>query len=133
MVGSPSSVCGGTTETGKSHTRSRGRRRLVLRGRSILVDRWFDTSVFSTPELYTYGNGGRNTVIGPGYRNSTLGLYKNFFIKERHRIQFRMEFFNAFNNVNLNNPDTNFQSGNIGRISSSDPARQIQFGLKYSF
>jgi hypothetical protein len=62
-----------------------------------------------------------------------LGFYKNFIIKERCRIQFRTEFFNAFDNVNLDPPDTSFDSTNFGRIFSSAPARQIQFGLKYYF
>ncbi len=97
------------------------------------ADRWFDTSVFSEPAPYTFGNAGRNIIIGPGYQYWTLGLFKNFTIKERHRIQFRAEFFNAFNNVNLYDPDTNFDSPNFGRIYGSNPARQIQFGLKYSF
>ena len=97
------------------------------------ADRWFNTSVFSEPAPFTFGNAGRNLVIGPGNQTWTLGLYKNFLIKERHRIQFRTEFFNAFNNANLDNPDTNFDSANIGRIFGSAPARQIQFGLKYNF
>ena len=97
------------------------------------ADRWFDGSVFSEPAPFTYGNAGRNIIIGPPNQTWTFGLYKNFMIKEQHRIQFRAEFFNAFNNVNLANPDTNFDSSNLGRISGSDPARQIQFGLKYNF
>jgi outer membrane receptor protein involved in Fe transport len=96
-------------------------------------DQWFDKSVFSQPADYTYGNAGRNIVIGPGYQYWTLGIYKNFYIKERHRIQFRTEFYNAFNNVNLNNPSGNYDSANFGRVTGSDYARQIQFGLKYSF
>lgn len=97
------------------------------------ADRWFDTSVFSEPAPYTFGSAGRNLIIGPGNQTWTLGLFKNFKIKEQHRIQFRSEFFNAFNNVNLGNPDTNFDSPNFGRISNSAYARQIQFGLKYYF
>jgi hypothetical protein len=96
-------------------------------------DKWFDSSVFSEPAPYTFGNAGRNIIIGPGRQSWTLGVFKNFYIKERHRIQFRTEFFNAFNNVNLSNPDTGFDSTNIGRIFGSENARQIQFGLKYSF
>jgi outer membrane receptor protein involved in Fe transport len=97
------------------------------------AERWFDRSVFFEPAPFTYGNAGRNIVIGPGNQTWTFGLYKNFLIAEPHRLQFRVEFFNAFNNVNLNNPDTGFDSQNRGRIFGSDPARQIQFGLKYYF
>jgi hypothetical protein len=95
--------------------------------------RWFNTSVFSEPAPFTYGNAGRNIIIGPANQTWTLGLYKNFMIREPHSLQFRVEFFNAFNNVNLNNPTTGFDSPNLGRIFGSAPARQIQFGLKYYF
>jgi outer membrane receptor protein involved in Fe transport len=100
---------------------------------SPTADRWFDTSAFSEPAPFTYGNAGRDIVIGPNNQTWTLGLFKNFMIREPHRLQFRAEFFNAFNNVNLNNPDVNFDSSNLGRINGSAPARQIQFGLKYYF
>ena len=100
---------------------------------SPTADRWFDTSVFSEPAPYTFGNAGRNLVIGPNNQTWTLGLFKNFMIREPHRLQFRVEFFNAFNNVNLNNPEGSFDSPNLGRINASAPARQIQFGLKYYF
>ena len=62
---------------------------------------------------------GRNIIIGPGNQTWTLGFYKNFLIAEPHALQFRVEFFNAFNNVNLNNPDTGFDSPNLGRIFGS--------------
>ena len=97
------------------------------------ADRWFDKSVFSEPAPFTYGNAGRNIIIGPGNQTWTLGLFKNIGITETQRIQFRVEFFNAFNNVNLNNPDAGFDSPTLGLISGSAPARQIQFGLKYYF
>ena len=96
-------------------------------------DRWFDRSVFSEPAPFTYGNAGRNIIIGPNNQAWTLGFYKNFMIREPHSLQFRVEMFNAFNHVNLNNPTTSFDSPNIGRIFGSAPARQIQFGLKYYF
>ena len=95
---------------------------------------WFDTSVFSEPAPFTFGNAGRNIVIGPGHHLWNFGLYKNFPVREnRDRVQFRVEFFNLWNQVNLSNPDGNFDSPTFGVISSSLPARQIQFGLKYNF
>jgi hypothetical protein len=96
-------------------------------------DKFFDTSVFFVPPLYTFGNAGRGILIGPGQQNYTLGLYKTFLITERHRIQFRAETYNAFNHPNWNNPSTNPESVNFGRITTVSGARQIQFGLKYSF
>src|SRR5262249_18323866 len=98
------------------------------------VERWFNTDVFSEPAPYTYGNAGRNIVVGPGHHNWNFGLFKNFQIKDEHRIQFRVEFFNLWNHTNFGTPNGNFDDkANFGRITSSDPARQIQFALKYNF
>jgi hypothetical protein len=63
-------------------------------------------------------------------------LRKEFAITERQRLEFRTEFFNAFNHPNYGQPD-NFVDdypGPAGTISSlAITMRQIQFGLKYSF
>jgi hypothetical protein len=69
-----------------------------------------------------------------------FSLFKNLPITESSRVQFRAEFFNLFNRVNLGYPDTSpFQSDGspsptAGRITDTrGTARQIQFGLKYEF
>jgi hypothetical protein len=48
-------------------------------------------------------------------------------------LQFRSEFFNLFNNVNLNNPNAQLTSAQMGRITSAGEARVIQFALKLLF
>jgi hypothetical protein len=49
---------------------------------------------------------------------------------ERLRAQIRGEFFNLFNQVNFNNPDTSASSGTFGRITGAQPGRVIQLALK---
>ena len=83
------------------------------------------------PAAFRYGNAGRNILEGPGLRSFDLGLIKNTSIREGHVIQFRAEFFNAWNNVNFGLPDSNIASGAYGTISSAGLSREIQFGLKY--
>lgn len=51
-------------------------------------------------------------------------------MSERFRLQFRGEFFNAFNQVNLDPPNTNASSGTFGVITSALPGRSVQLGLK---
>src|SRR3712207_7846046 len=46
----------------------------------------------------------RHNMIGPGYSNTDLALMKNFYFTEQVRLQFRGEFYNAFNQVNFANP-----------------------------
>jgi Carboxypeptidase regulatory-like domain/TonB dependent receptor-like, beta-barrel len=95
--------------------------------------KWFDTGAFVQPAPFRYGNAGRDILEGPGLKNFDLGLIKNTSIREGHVIQFRAEFFNAWNNVNFGLPDSNIASGAYGTISSAGFSREIQFGLKYIF
>jgi len=98
------------------------------------VDRWFDTSKYALPALFTYGDESRNVLIGPGLRNFDMGLFKNFAITEAATLQFRAEFFNLTNtpHFGLPNPFVNIPQG--GTITSlSTPPRQIQFGVKVNF
>ena len=73
---------------------------------------------------------------GPGFRNFDLGLFKNFLITERLRLQYRAEAFNAFNNTNFGNPGGSFGTTNFGRstgIAATSAQRSIQMGLKLYF
>ena len=78
----------------------------------------------------------RNAVLGPNSVNTNLGVFKNFPIplREGMRLQFRAEFFNLLNQVNLSNPNNTFSAGaNFGRITGAAEARVIQFALKLVF
>lgn len=100
------------------------------------VDRWFDLDAFAFPADYTFGNAGRNILDGPGSRDSNLALRKMFHAGERARVEFRAEFFNAFNHPNFAQPDNFIDDGPGGAAvitSLASPMRQIQFGLRIAF
>ncbi|MCW5977921.1 MAG: TonB-dependent receptor [Bryobacteraceae bacterium] len=103
------------------------------RSRAELIARYFDTSVFKPNVPGTYGNAGRNILIGPGLATVDLGLFKNFHVHESHKFQLRGEFFNLFNRANFSNPNASLVSPAFGRILGAGTARQIQLALKYSF
>lgn len=103
-------------------------------------ERYYDPTVFVLPEPGTYGNAGRNIIIGPGLANLDLALEKNTAMTERINLQFRAEGFNLFNRVNWLNPsprlfETNGSiSGSAGRIvGTNTTSRQLQFALKLLF
>ncbi len=80
-----------------------------------------------------FGTSGRNILRGPDQKNVDISIVKFFPIGDR-RIEFRSEFFNAFNNVSFANPVNILASGNVGQIvSSSTGPRVIQFALKFNF
>jgi hypothetical protein len=98
----------------------------------------FTRSDFPVPSLGQEGALGRNSYIGPGYINTDFNIVKNnkipwFWKDEAASIQIRGEFFNLFNNVNLQNPDGGLSDGTFGKSTSVYPARNIQFGLKVIF
>ena len=103
------------------------------RPRGELINKFFDISVFSPNLQGTFGNSGRNALIGPGYADTDLGLFKNFQIRESHQIQFRAEIFNLFNRPNFGNPVNGLTSSDFGRILFANDARIVQFALKYKF
>ncbi len=90
------------------------------------------------PPAGTYGNIGRNVLVGPGLATTDLSFAKSTAISEKLRVQFRAEFFNIFNRANFGTPNavvftsaTATPSPTAGVITStSTTSRQIQFGLK---
>lgn len=101
--------------------------------------------------------GSRNVVFGPAYFDTDLGLAKSFKMpwNEKQILQFRVEAFNAFNNVNFGSTAGQFSSqypgsqnpidefdvsapvstfGNL--FSTAGPlggAREMQVGIRYDF
>ncbi len=86
-----------------------------------------------TDVSHPFGNAGRNIVRSPAFYQLDLGLHKNFPLwSEARRIEFRAEAFNLFNTTNFQSPSSNIGS-TYGRITSTFPARQLQFALKLVF
>lgn len=95
---------------------------------------WYQLSCFTAPPVYTFGNTGRNVLIGPGLETWDLGTDKDFRITERVGLQFRGEFFNALNHPNFGLPNGSIGSTPAGTITTViTNARQIQFALRLHF
>jgi hypothetical protein len=102
---------------------------------------YFNPNAFITPASGTYGNAGRDVLVGPGLATVDVSALKVTRIHERLNLQFRAEFFNVLNHTNFNTPNpvvfTSATSGispTAGLISSTaTTSRQIQFGSKLLF
>jgi len=94
---------------------------------------WFETSCFTLPGPFAFGDAGRNSTLAPGYADVDFALGKDVSLSNSARLELRWEIFNLLNRVNFDVPNRTFGSPNFGRIFSAGPARQMQFGIKMVF
>jgi len=110
---------------------------------------WFNVQAFALQPQYTFGNSGRNTVIGPPLFSVDTTLDKDFRFTERFNLQLRLDAFNLFNHPNFGSPGNGLTadhldangvpipgSGGFGTITSLNQnvsMRQLQLGLKIVF
>ena len=108
---------------------------------------WWNATAFAYPAQYTFGTFGRNYLFGPGFDEFDCSLVKKYRFDEQRFVEFRAEVFNVFNHVNFNNP-TNLSltapaagsgslnvtsQGSFGVITSAQPSRRIQLGMRFVF
>ena len=95
------------------------------------------------PAATGYGDSGVGGVLGPGQFNWDISILKNTHITERVNMQFRADFYNAFNHAQFADP-SGLSFGSVGFIAVSTPTsdvishtnvnpRLIQFGLHFTF
>jgi hypothetical protein len=102
--------------------------------RAQQIAHFFNTAAFAkVPAGVPYGNAGRNVLLGPNAVTWNAAAMKDFRLVEGKRLQFRTDFFNALNEVNLGNPVATLSNGNFGKITSAASPRMLQFGLKLYF
>jgi Carboxypeptidase regulatory-like domain/TonB dependent receptor len=105
---------------------------------------YFDPCSFSTPvpspTVGSYGNLGRNTLIGPGVEDMDMALEKSFNPLEKVKATFRFEMFNILNHTNFGLPNTTAlaaggaASPSAGQITyTTTTSRQLQLALRLSF
>lgn len=95
---------------------------------------WFNPAAFAVPRAYTFGNVGRNTVVGPGMETLDASLVRSFAMGERVRLETRGEFFNALNHTNLGTPNRFVNTAGFGSITEvTTPGREIQVSARLSF
>ncbi len=118
------------------------------------VNQWFNPACFTLQAPGTFGNVGRNTIVGPGLSQVDFAAIKDTRIRESLALQFRAEFFNLFNHPQFGQPNTslftagaagactasgagcanpNPTAGQITTLATNTAARQIQFALKLIF
>jgi hypothetical protein len=81
-----------------------------------------------------FGNAGRNIARGFPYYNLDLGIHKQFpLVGDSKKLEFRAEVFNTLNKTNFSPPSGDVSKATFGTVTSTLPARQVQFALKLLF
>jgi hypothetical protein len=96
---------------------------------------WYNPCEFVKEPTGTFGNTGRNTLLGPGHWNFDTAVWRTFDLTERLKMDFRVEGFNVFNHPQFGNPIVSLASSSpLGFISStSNTMRIMQVALKLTF
>jgi hypothetical protein len=96
------------------------------------LGQWFNTADFSIPAQYTIGDAGHGILTGPHSFTTDLNAVKRFALpfREGMSLEFRAEFYNAFNHPQFANPDTTLGDANFGKITAAVNPRKGQLALK---
>ena len=102
--------------------------------RKALIAAYFNTGAFQAPKTIaagTYGNVRRGAMYGPGYVDHDFSVMRQVSLGfEDMKLQIRGEFFNAFNDVNFNNPNVTASGASFGQIQGANAGRVIQVAGK---
>jgi hypothetical protein len=83
--------------------------------------------------LFTFGDLPRNSIRGPGINNFDISIIKSTPIHEGKSLEFRAEFFNAFNHTQFYAVDNKGLSSTFGQVLTDRGPRLIQLALKFYF
>jgi hypothetical protein len=102
------------------------------RSRAAQITQFFNTAAFAKA-VGLDGTAGRNLIRGPASANWNVAAFKEFQIREHQVFQFRTDFFNFLNEVNLGAPNATLTSPSFGRVTTAANGRVLQFALRYRF
>jgi hypothetical protein len=97
------------------------------------VVRSYDGRSFGLAPPFTFGNAGRNSLIGPAFVALDGVVSRRIPMARARHLDLRLEMFNALNRANLQLPDTFVDRATFGQSLSAFPARQVQLAARYSF
>jgi hypothetical protein len=92
------------------------------------------TCVYANQSANHFGTARTGSLRAPGFFNVDAAIQKSFTVFHEQHVDFRSDFFNAFNIASYGNPDNGINDSNFGQITNTrSTERHIQFELKYQF
>lgn len=98
--------------------------------------KYFDATAFAVPANFTFGNAGRNSLIGPPELGFDASIEKKTAVTDSTAFLLRLDAFNAPNHPNFGNPSANISTSSAGLITatnSNQANRVLQLGGKFTF
>jgi len=146
ISGAPTGV-GFSTPSGVDLTGGGDGNRINVVGNPILprgqrsFNEWFDPTVFGEPLVGIVGNAGRNVFRGPGINDWEGSMKRDFSIREKVKLQLRLDTYNAFNHtqfLGVNSSatfDANGRQTNtaLGVITSARAPRRSMGSIRITF
>ncbi len=99
------------------------------------LKQWFNTAAFQLVPAGEHRPGSErpDNILGPGYENWDLSLFRNIRLREQVNFQLRAEAYNAFNHTNFTTVQTTLGASNYGQVTGTGSPRILQFGAKVIF
>ncbi|WP_161557654.1 carboxypeptidase regulatory-like domain-containing protein [Acidisarcina polymorpha] len=79
------------------------------------------------------GNASVQSLQNPGYADWDISAYKGWTFADRYTVDFRGDFFNAFNRANFYGLDAGVNDARFGLVTNANAAREIQLSLRFTF
>ncbi len=109
----------------------------VVPGQSIQGDQsilqWFNTAAFTAPASGTFGDAGRNIIIGPGTVDFGMSVSRSIQIKDMQSLELRLAATNVFNTAHFTTIDATLGSPTFGQVIAAGPMRRAQIIARYRF
>ena len=100
------------------------------------INEWFNPGAFVEPNAYTFGDSGRNVLLGPSYKDLDISLSKSFPINklgEGAKFEIKADAVDSLNNPNFGFPNSSIGTFGVGVISSANTSREFQLGAHLTF
>lgn len=100
------------------------------------INEWFNPAAFAEPAAFTFGDSGRDVLIGPDFKDLDISLSKRFPIRklgEGAGFEIRGDAFDSLNNPNFGQPNSSIGTLGAGVISTSGTSRRFQLGAHLTF
>jgi hypothetical protein len=93
----------------------------------------YNGQYFVIAPRYTFGNAGRNSLVGPAYTSVDTMISRQVQLGAQKQLQLRLEVFNLLNRKNLQLPDSFVDHVTFGQSLAAYPPRQVQLAARFMF